>query len=106
MWIQTKQLGSVLLLRWVRDVGQLVEVIPTFCFTTIDIVVPVADPILLIEAGIIGTDIWDSASVLITHVKDLAVVLSVCVETYSTVIAVKGKCQIWKVLPSLRSMMC
>ena len=38
---------------------------------TVDVVVPVADPELLVEAGVVATHIRDPPTVLVTHVEDL-----------------------------------
>jgi hypothetical protein len=39
----------------------------------------------LVEAGVVGADVRDATSILVTHVEDLTVVLCVGVETDSTI---------------------
>ena len=38
---------------------------------TVDVVVPVADPELLVEAGVVAAHIRDPPTVLVAHVEDL-----------------------------------
>ena len=38
---------------------------------TVDVVVPVADPELLVEAGVVAAHVRDPPTVLVAHVEDL-----------------------------------
>ena len=38
---------------------------------TVNVVVPVADPELLVEAGVVAAHVRDPPTVLVTHVEDL-----------------------------------
>ena len=74
----------------VGSVGQVVQVVPAtrpwknICRSrtevgdwpirrvgTVDVVVPVADPELLVEAGVVAAHVRDPPTVLVTHVEDL-----------------------------------
>jgi hypothetical protein len=55
----------------------------------------------LVEAGVVGADVRDTAPVLVTHVEDLAVVLRVGVETHSAVRTVEREGQVREFLPPL-----
>jgi hypothetical protein len=55
--------------------------IPLRRLAAVEVVLPVADSELLVEAGVVGADVRDASPVLITHVEDLTVVLGIGVET-------------------------
>lgn len=94
--------AAALLGPWrIRHVRQLVQVIPLRRGLALEVVVPVTDAELLVEGGVVRTDVGNAAPVLITHVEDLAVVLCVCVETHGAVRAVKREGQVRELLPSL-----
>lgn len=67
----------------------------------VEVVLPVADSEFLVEAGVVGTDVRNAASIFVTHVEDLAVVLCIGVEAHRAVGAVESECQVRKVLPPL-----
>lgn len=74
---------------------------PVLSLGTVDIVVPVTDPVLLVEARFVGADVGDPPPVLVAHVKDLTVVLCVCIEPHGPVRAVERESEVRKVLPPL-----
>jgi len=86
---------------WVSSVCQLIQVIPVRRGLTVDIVVPITDTELLIEAGLIGTHVWDPSSILITHVEYHAIKLQVSIKSDSSVGAVKGEGDIRELCPPL-----
>jgi hypothetical protein len=55
----------------------------------------------LVKAGVVGADVRDTASVLVTHVEDLTVVLRVGVEPHSAIGTVEREGQVRKLLPPL-----
>lgn len=67
----------------------------------VNIVVPVTDAVLLVEAGLVSADVGDTAAVLVAHVEDVAVVLHVSVETDRLVRAVKRERHVRELLPPL-----
>ena len=75
---------------------------PVLGLVAVDVVVPVADPELLVERGVVGADVGYPPAVLVAHVEYLAVVLGVRVEPDRPLPAVEGERQVGEVLPPLR----
>jgi len=93
--------SSPLLFRgwWVRPVGQVVQVIPIRRVWTVNVVVPVADPELLVEAGVVAAHVGDPPPVLVAHVEDHTVKLEVSIEPDWAVSAVEGEGDIRHIRP-------
>lgn len=87
----------------VGDVSQFVQVEPVLRFAAIEVIIPVADPELLVESGVIGTHVGDTTSIFIAHVEKLAVKFLVRVEAHGPVGAVEGEGDIWELLPAFHS---
>ena len=51
------------------------KILPVGRRGTVNIVVPVTNPELLIEACLIGTHVWYSPSILVTHVENLKLLM-------------------------------
>lgn len=92
---------GVVLPRGVRYVGEFVKVEPLIGVFAVDIITPVADSILLVEGGVVGTHVGDASTVLVTHVEELTVELLVGVEAHRSVRAVEGERDVGELLPSL-----
>jgi len=93
---------SPLLFSWWRrvcPVGEVVQVIPIWRVWAVDVVVPVADPELLVEAGVVAAHVRDPPTVLVAHVEDHAVELEVSVEADGTVGAVEGERDVGHICP-------
>jgi len=84
---------------WVCPVGQVVQVIPIWGVWAIDVVIPVADPELLVEAGVVAAHVGDPPSVLVAHVEDHTVELEVSIEPDRSVSAVEGEGDIGHICP-------
>lgn len=68
----------------------------------VEVALPVTDAELLVEGSFVSAHVWDTTTILITHVEELAVELLVGIEAYRPVRAVEGKGHIRKLLPSFR----
>lgn len=88
-------------LRRISSVGEVVEIIPVGRGGAVYVIIPVADSKLLVEAGLVGTHVWNPAAVLVTHVKNHAVKFQISVKSDRSVCAVKIESDIGKVGPSL-----
>lgn len=75
--------------------------LPILCISTIKVVFPITNSKLLVERSVISTYIRYPSTILITHVKDLAVVFSVSIESHRSVATVESECQVRKIFPSL-----
>lgn len=75
--------------------------LPVGGILAVEIVVPVADPEFLVEAGLVGANVWNPAAFLVAHVENMAVVLNIGVEADRLVRAVKGEGHVWELFPSL-----
>lgn len=84
---------------WVCPVGQVVQVIPIWGVWAVNVVVPVADPELLVEAGVVAAHVRDPPPVLVAHVEDHTVELEVSIEPDRSVSAVEGEGDIRHVRP-------
>lgn len=76
---------------------------PILCVVAVEIVLPVAHPVLLVKTGVVCADIGDSSAILVAHVEDLTMVLGVSVKSNGSVAAVEAKGYVGKVLPPLGS---
>jgi hypothetical protein len=75
--------------------------LPFWSLRTVEVVLPVANSVLLVEAGVVGARVRNPPSFGVAHVEDLAVVLDVGVEADGPVRAIKRKSGIVYVDPSL-----
>ncbi|CAB0004796.1 unnamed protein product [Nesidiocoris tenuis] len=73
--------------------------LPIWSLSAVNIVIPIAYSVLLIERRIVGADIRDTASIFVAHVENLTVMFLVGVKTDSTVVAVKCESQIRNFFP-------
>jgi hypothetical protein len=90
-----------LLLWWVSDVCEVIEVVPVGCFSTIDIVGPVTNSVLLIECGFIGANVWNTFSIGVAHVENLAVEFLIGVESNGSSRTIEGESYVREFFPSL-----
>lgn len=77
------------------------SILPVLGLRTVEVVLPVADAELLVEGGVVGAHVGDTAAVLVTHMEELAVELLVGVEAHWPVRAVKRKGDVGEFLPPL-----
>lgn len=75
--------------------------LPVLDLRTVKVVLPVTDTELLVEGRVVGAHVRDSATVLVTHMEELAVELLVGVEAHGPVGAVEGEGYVGELLPSL-----
>jgi len=85
----------------VSSVGEVVEIVPVGRGGAVNVIIPVADSKLLVEAGLIGAHVGNPPAVLVTHVEYHAVEFQISVESDRSVGAVKIESDIGKVSPSL-----
>jgi hypothetical protein len=76
--------------------------LPVGRIIAIEVVVPVADPEFLVEAGLVAANVGNPAAFLVAHVENMAVVLNVGIEADRSVRAVKGEGHVRELFPSLR----
>ena len=74
---------------------------PVLCLVAVEVVLPVADAVLLVEGGVVGAHVRDAATVLVAHVEQLAVKFLVSVEADRSVGAVECKRDVGELFPSL-----
>lgn len=67
----------------------------------VEIELPVTDPVLLVEGGLVGAHVRNASAVLVTHVEELTVEFLVGVESHRAVRAVEGEGHVGEFLPSL-----
>jgi len=84
---------------WVGPVGQVVQVIPIWGVWAVDVVIPVADPELLVEAGVVAAHVGNPPPVLVAHVENHTVELEVSIEPDRSVSAVEGEGDIGHICP-------
>jgi len=102
LFTQIPASSSSLLLSWWRGVcpvGEVVQVIPIWRVRAVNVVVPVADPELLVEAGVVAAHVGDPPPVLVAHVEDHTVKLEVSIEPDWSVSAVEGEGDIGHIRP-------
>lgn len=88
----------------VGDVGQFIKIEPVLSISAVKVVLPVTDAVLLVEGGVVGAHVRDTASIFVAHVEKLTVEFLVSVETYWAVRAVESEGHVRELFPSLRSM--
>lgn len=79
----------------------MVKYWPLWRLVAVEVVLPVTDSEFLVETSVVGTDVRDATSILVTHVEDLTVVFRIGVEAHGAVRTVECERQVRKVLPPL-----
>lgn len=88
-----------------KNKTQNTKISPIWCLGAVEIILPVAHPVLLVKAGVVGTHMRNPSSFRITHMKNLAIVFHICIKTNGSVRAVECKSCILYIHPSFMNFM-
>lgn len=74
---------------------------PVLCIVAVEVVLPIADSVLLVKSCVVSAHMGNAASVFVAHVEELTVKFLVGVEPDGSVCAVESECYVGELLPSL-----
>lgn len=87
---------------WTNHSLMIAYLLPVLSVVAIEIEVPVAHPVLLVETRVVVAYVRYPPSVFVAHVKDLAMVFRVRIEAHRPIAAVECESYVRQFLPSLR----
>lgn len=77
---------------------QNILISPFWRLRAVKIILPIAYPVLLVEAGVVSAHVGYPRALLVAHMENLAVVLHISVKTHSSVATVERERQILDVV--------